>query len=447
MKAKKRAALWLTVCAAALSGLLFLLAREPDTKAAVTAETTVYPIVDLSVADIAAVKVENGSASFAVLQGPDGVEMVSRSANAYDATQMRAFLYAAAHITGSRRVTDASAFANYGADAPRATVTLYLADNAQRVLEVLADHPLGEGTYLYDKEGNAIYLVAREVAALFLRTEQDFIAHTLFPLSTREDYAQIERIVLQYGGTGRDYTVEQTDQGYSLTVPVRLRLSQDRVYANLLDPVLQLYADTILATDADPAAYGLDQPELTLTLTIAGETRRAVLRRTDGNRCLMADPDGHTVYQLDDAPLLSLLQDYTTLVGGSIVTYAAGDLQDVTLTRDGASLFLTFSGSGDSLSVRVGAAELDRAERTALLQALNGLTPTGELSASATGTPVFQWTATLRTGAVETVALLPLGQELYAVSINGEAAFVTDAQALSSLQTQFDALNDLEKKE
>ena len=138
MKAKKRAALWLALSVALLSGLLLLLLREPETQAADTAETTVYPIVDLSVADIAAVKVENGSTSFAVLQGPDGVEMASRSDNAYDATQMRAFLYAAAHITGSRRVTDAATFANYGADAPRATVTLYLADNTRRVLEVLA---------------------------------------------------------------------------------------------------------------------------------------------------------------------------------------------------------------------------------------------------------------------------------------------------------------------
>lgn len=440
MKTKIRAALALAVCVAVLGVLLAYVTYTPPQTAAEGQAAAVYAVVDRSPADILAVKVENAAAAYAILNSQSGLEMVSTAAGNYDAAQMRALVYTAGHISGSRKVTDAQTFGNYGLSTPRATVTLYLSDQTELRYRVLADHALEQSTYLYAEWEQAVYLIPREVAALFLRTQQDFISHTIFPLRAREDYAEIRQIELAYHGNGRDYTVQRTDQGDYLTAPVRLRITQERMTADLLDPLLQLYADEIVATQADLAQYGLDNPALTVTLTVGQKTYRAAFVREQDGHCLMADPAGDVVYRLEDAPLLMLLQDYSTLLGSGVVYYTAGELTDVTLTNGGQSLFMPVSGSGDTLSMQLGAQTLPKTLQTQLLEALNGLTPVGELAENVTGEPVFQFTARLRTGAQETVALIPVAQGMEAVSINGTSAFVTDGDALLTLQAVWDAL-------
>ena len=445
MKAKKRAVTVLAFCVLALGALLGWLLYRPqaDTPAAQTA--TVYEVVNLSPADIAAVKVENAQGAYAVLNGTAGVEMLSQAAATYDAAQLRALLYAAGHITGSRKVTQESAFDGYGLQNPRATVTLFLADGSQRQYQVLAENPLESSVYFFDEAERAVYLIPEEIAALFLRTAQDFISHTVFSLYSREDDSQIGQIMVEYHGSGRDYRLTRTDQGFYLTSPVQLRLSQANVYANVLDPMVQLYADQVVATNADLAQYGLDKPELTVTLTLTdGTTQRAVFLRTAENQCLMANPEGTVVYQLDDAPVLMLMQDYTALIGSGIVAYTGGDLQDVTLTLGDASMFLTWEGSGADLVVRKGETQLSPALRAQLLAALNGLTLVGELSAAPAADPAFAFTARLRSGTQETVALLPLGNDYFAVSINETTAFATDVKALQALQAVWEALSALQ---
>ena len=441
MKAKKRAVVVLALCVAALSALLGWLLYRPQAEAPAVQAATVYEVVNLSPADIAAVKVENAKENFAVLNGASGVEMISQTAASYDAAQLRALLYAAGHITGSRKVTEESAFNGYGLATPRATVTLFLADGSQRRFLVLAENPLENSAYFFDESARAVYLIPGEVAELFLRTAQDFISHTVFSLYSREDDSQIRQIMVEYHGNGRDYSLERTDQGFYLTSPVRLRLSQANVYANVLDPMVQLYADQVVATNADLAQYGLTKPELSITLTLKdGSTQRAVFLRTADHQCLMADPAGTVVYQLDDAPVLMLMQDYTALIGTGIVSYTGGDLQDVTLAVGGESVFLTWEGSGADLIVRKGEAQLSQEQSAQLLAALNGLTPVGELSTVPTVAPAIQFTARLRSGTQETVALLPLDNDYYAVSINGTAAFATDVKACKALQAVWESL-------
>jgi Na+/pantothenate symporter len=69
-----------------------------------------------------------------------------------------------------------------------------------------------------------------------------------------------------------------------------------------------------------------------------------------------------------------------------------------------------------------------------------------ELSKPEKAGPVIQWTANLSTGAQETVALWPLIEDLYAVSVNGTAAFATDAAAVQRLMTLWDDLTALEQR-
>ena len=444
MKAKLRAIVFLAAGILLCGGLLTWLLLPPAASVSTEAAATVYEVVNVPLTDLEAVKVENAQASFAVLNAPQGAEMVSESTGTYDESQLRALLYAAGHISGSRKVSDPKTFDGYGFSKPRATVTLYLADQTRKRFQVLMDNPAGQSTYLYAEDEQAIYLIPQEIAALFLRTEKDFLNHTVFPLSTQEDFDKIRQISLYYQSGGRDYTLEQTDQGFFLTAPVHLRLARAEVLNNLLYPLMQLYADEVVATNANLADYGLAQPELEISLTLDTKTIHAVLARTEGNRCYLAEKGGSVVYRLDDAPMLMLLQDYTALLGSGIVRYAAGDITDITLTDQGASLFVPFSSDETAPTAKVGSVSIPAEVQAQLMQALNQLTPVAELNESVTNEPVFQWTANLRSGVRETVALIGITEDVYAVAINGEATFATDAAALQRLHAVWDSLNALE---
>ena len=124
MKAMKRAAIALSLCVAALGALLGWLWWAPRPQAPAQETATVYEVVNIAPAQLAAVKVENASDAFAVFNGPQGLEMVSQAAATYDNAQLGELVYAAGHISGSRRVTDAATFESYGLSTPRATVTV-----------------------------------------------------------------------------------------------------------------------------------------------------------------------------------------------------------------------------------------------------------------------------------------------------------------------------------
>ena len=172
MKALKRSVIVMGAVCVLLGALLaFLLLWAPP--AAVTSgETAVETFVDVPLSRLAAVMIENRKTSYAVMQTPAGPEVISRFQADYDDTQLKALLYAASHLSGSRKNTDASTFSNYGIDAPRATVTLVLADQSKRVVQVLAPNPVDGNVYLYDADGGAVYLASASVAELFLGTSR-----------------------------------------------------------------------------------------------------------------------------------------------------------------------------------------------------------------------------------------------------------------------------------
>ncbi|NLA53676.1 MAG: DUF4340 domain-containing protein, partial [Clostridiales bacterium] len=330
MKTKLRLVFALALLNLILAGMILLLFQSEPAQTTSAAVNTVYEVTNFSASDILAVKVENEQTSFAVMQNGPTLEMVSINRGEWDQSQLRAFVYAAGHISGSRKVQDEAKFDAYGLDSPRSDISIFMADGSEKKYRVLADNPLDRSTYFYSQEDNAVYLVAREVADLFLRTEKDFVSHTVLWVKSEADYADIEKISIRLMGKGRDYTVEKTDRGYFLTSPVFIRLPQERVLADLLGSILRLYADDIIDIRAQPAAYGLDEPDMILSVTGNNQTQTAVFRLEQNNTSLMAQPEGSVIYRLDADPVVMLMQDYTTLMGSSIINYRAGELADLT---------------------------------------------------------------------------------------------------------------------
>ncbi len=443
MKAKKWSLVLLCLCNAVLIAFLgFLLTPEQEqTQSEETAP--VYEVVEISVADVLAVKVENTEGSFAILQAPTGVEMIAAQEASYDTSEMQAFLYASCHMTGSRKVTDESTFAQYGIDDPQSTVTVMMSDDSSITYQILSKNPIDQSSYVYDVQNNYIYQIAGEIADLFLRDVTAFISHTIFPLSSRDDYEGIESITFTAGTTGRDYQVVQTDQGYYLDEPYRMRLSSAIVNGNLIDVLMVLYADDILAIDADLSVYGFDEPLMTVSMVMNDETYQAVFAQDEQGNYMMANPQTQTVYQIDSDNVTMLMLDYTNLLGGSVVSYAVGDVADITLTMGEESVFLVLQGTGTELVVTSGNQSIDESLQAELVTALNQIDPVGEWTApdSVLETQsVLTLRVTFQNGVVETVAFYDVGDDLYAVAVDGEAHFVCDKETVDTLTAVVDAL-------
>jgi len=441
VKTKKTAALILLFVNVLLTVCLCVLLNNAMTQSPTTAampETVLHHVTDFSVADVAAVMIKNEKASYAIMQSGAQVEMITTIPGSYDPSQMRALLYASSAITSSRKIEDETQFAQYGFDAPRAQVTVYLADGSAEVLSVLENNPLDESCYLYSQAHNAVYLVSSDITDLFLRTEQDFLSHTVFSLRSADDLPALTRVTLNPGRHGRAYTLSATDQGYYITSPIRHRLSADQVYTNIYVNLVTLYADEVVASGVSLADYGLDNPDLEIEIAMGDTTEQAVFLLSDNDTALMAQKGGSTVYRLSDSPVLMLMQDYTTLLGGSIISYGAGDIAEMTMTGAGRTATLTFTGSSTELSVKNGETALDRETVSALLQALNQVVPYAELTGSVTQEAALEITLMLRSGTSETVALTDIGQGLYAVSINGVANFATGEESFTALNSLFD---------
>ena len=442
MKAKKIAVLSLVIVNVLLVSWLSLLlaGRQDAPQAAVqTPEAVIHAVTDFSVADVAAIMIKNESASYAIMQSGAQVEMITAVPGSYDPSQMRALIYAASSITSSRKIEDESAFAQYGFDSPRAQVTVYLADGTSEVLSVLADNPLDASCYLYSQAHNAVYLVSSDITNLFLRSEQDFLSHTVFSLRTADDLPKLSRVTV-YPKGGRNYTLSSTDQGYYITAPIRHRLAADQVYTNVYVNLVTLYADEVVASGVPLADYGLDKPDLEVEIELNDSKERAVFRLSDNDTAFMAAKSGNTVYRLSDAPVLMLMQDYTALLGGSIVSYGAGDIAEMTIRTAQKSATLTFTGSSTELIVKNGDSALDKEAVSAVLQALNQIVPYAELTGNMQTEPVLSMTILLRSGTQERIELSDIGQGLYAVSINGTANFATGSDSFAQLDALLDTL-------
>jgi len=442
VKAKKAAVLFLLIVNALLcSWLAFLLAGAQDAPqtALQAPEAVLHTVTDFSVADVAAVMIKNQNASYAIMQSGAQIEMITAVPGSYDPSQMRALIYAGSSITSSRKIEDEALFAQYGFDNPRAQVTIYLADGTSEVLSVLEDNPLDASCYLYSQAHHAIYLVSSDITSLFLRSEQDFLSHTVFSLRSADDLPSLSRVTL-FPRNGRTYTLSSTDQGYYITAPIRHRVSADQVFTNVYVNLVTLYADEVVASNVSLSEYGLDKPDLEVQITMGDKTERAVFVLSDNDTALMAEKGGHTVYRLSDSPVLMLMQDYTALLGSSIISYGAGDIAEMTIEDGRKTATLTFTGSSTELIVKSGEQTLEKETVSSVLQALNQILPYAELTGSIQGETRLSISVMLRSGTQERIELMDIGQGLYAVSINGTANFATGIESFSALSSLLDML-------
>ena len=155
----------------------------------------------------------------------------------------------------------------YGLDAPRRRITVWekaptAQEATQHELLLGAEAPDGQGIYARLAEGPVIYLVGNTEA-------QRIMTKTAFDLRNKKIFAftadKVQKMHVQYPTT--NFTVERRGNAWKLTEPQKQDISQRWKVDNVLYELSTLeYAKIVADSPDDRSRYGLDAPQVQITL-------------------------------------------------------------------------------------------------------------------------------------------------------------------------------------
>lgn len=435
MRAKIRAARILSILCLCLGAAVFLLWRYTPAVSGAVQQPDVHEIINIPVGEVTAIAVTNDKASFGVMQKGNVLEVVSPVQGSYDHSQLRTLIYAACHLTGSRKNSDPESWKDYGYGNAQSVVSLFRQDGSVESFTVLMQSPIDQNYYVFSESQQAVYLVSKQDAQLFLRAEKDFFTRSIFPVITAANYGGLESVSLSYGGNGRDYTLEQQGGVFRLTSPIVQRVPTVAALQELLNYISALYSDEFIAENADYSQYNFDNYALKISMTFEGRQHTALLLDEGGDSCLMLNPDSGNLYRVTGSNLALLMRDYLVLLDGKAYNYSVGDLRSLTVTTGGKSRLYEISGQGEELTAAYDDQKLNSAELIALMKVLNGAAIARELSPEETvqGQPVLTLSFTMKSGSVEQVDFIAASQDSYYVRVNQITNFTISAATLTHI--------------
>jgi len=155
----------------------------------------------------------------------------------------------------------------YGLDAPRLRITLWekaptAQEATQHTLVFGSDAPDGQGVYVKLGEGSVIYLVGTAEA-------QRIMSKTAFDLRNKKILAstteKVQKIHVQYPSSR--FTVERHGNTWKLIEPQKQDIPQGWKVDHMLYELSTLeYAKIVADSAADSSHYGLDAPQVEVTL-------------------------------------------------------------------------------------------------------------------------------------------------------------------------------------
>jgi hypothetical protein len=304
---------------------------------------------------------------------------------------------------------DAPDLAGFGLAPPRLALAFRTADGAGRRLAIGTSTPTGDNLYAQVDAG-PVLLIASFLEATFDRTAFDLRDKRVVAF----DAAGAVSLTIETGGETRRFA--RRDGAWIIEAPVALRgdhAAIDAIVTGLASGrLLEVAAETI----EDPAAYGLDTPEVTAAVT-DGETTATLLvgGPADEGRYARA-ADRPAVFVIPDTLVETLARPIDELRTRDVFDVRPLTATRLEITRDGGTLALE-RVEGEEPAWRT--ANGDEIEATLGDDALTALT---NLRAAvflderhpALAAPTLTVTATLDDGRTETVVFAREGDDVFA---------------------------------
>ncbi len=480
MQAKKKqliifAVVFVVLLAAVV--VLLLLPNGEDETAETSSTTSSSDSITLWTyedSDVVSISVENPYGDFTMV--PDGEDsFIIEELSAYDAyTTKYTYFTSSVLELAAESVVEESAedLDKYGLSDPQATVVITLEDGTVSTF-MLGDVSVDDVSYYGKVEGDdTVYLIDMYTSGYVLQSQYEYISRSLTEGSetvTNDDgeeetvsptlsYLQITRADLDYPITivpsdDADETEGLTVSGYTITSPVVIDVGYDQS-STYLDTTIGMAADSIVGTantDAELAAYGLDNPSMTLVIQLDDTRTRMKFGsaiesdgEVTGYYMMTATTDLVYIMAADDVPWMTV--QVSELMSTTLLNPVITTVSSLTVNVNGTDYVFTLSGEEDGsasdLDIRYNGQQIVTEQFQNYYMVLISLEAVDILPEDVSSDPEVTITYHYIDEEKEddVVSLIPMTDRRYAVRVNGRDDFIVYATSVQKIESDLQTL-------
>ncbi len=391
-----------------------------------------FVVTDIAVADLAGTIIQNDQMSLGILQNGTELELITEDTGTFDLSQLRTLIYALCHMTASLEFTEEDKWEDFGMSEPTTLISLFLSDGTTQEYALLDQNAIDGSYYFYSEVDNKVFLVGEIIGDMLSGGYANFYAKTVFPTINGSNYTYLERVYVE-NVDGSSYELMQKDGGFYMTSPIQQKVSLANVVTGWLPYVGGLYADEVVATNADLSDYGFDAYDLRITMTVSGqEYIGAMLVEEDGS-ILFGDELTGSVYRAAEVEYNSISQSYISFFGGKAFQYAMGDIAEITATSDLGRTSFAITQQDQSVTVVANGVSMESDDTNDLVKAINGVsieraaTDVGEMAV------VLEMTFRFISGIQDKVVIGQTANGEYCVAINDIVNFMVTEDSVMTL--------------
>ena len=217
--------------------------------------------------------------------------------------------------------------ADFGMDAPRATVRVRFNDDTTATIRVGSDAPAEAGAYISFGSSDAVYLVSGEAVDSFLYSVNEFVSLEI--TASSPDVDSSEPIYLTVSGShypepitiepNKDEAINAT---YVVTSPVSMFANATESY-DIAGAVRGLNAESVVCvnpTDSQLSSYGLSEPYAAIEASYPDTDITLYSSAPDDNAIVyIYNPDKDIVYTIEVGAVTWAKTGIDMLVPGSVI--------------------------------------------------------------------------------------------------------------------------------
>ena len=416
-----------------------LVKRSGEKEAPEAPEVAYYLTAYESAEDVLAVVVENETGNLTIIHS-NGTWFTDTSLPGIepDPDAVSELFSAVSRIRMNGRVDGADASdPQFGLVSPAATI--FVEDQSENGIHFLVGNrtPDQKAFYVCASGGTEVFTLSESYAQPFLG---DVTQYLDLKVLTGMDPAKLTQIGVS-DAAGVRFSLKATGTGnvtgmkyYSLQQPVRIPLGASLFRENILSPMEQMRAVSVLAP---PETVTEKEAVKVLTLESEdGSTETFLIGETAEGLTGVTDTQTGVVYLVPPEQLSWMDADAVRLLGGKLLSLNAGETEQIVLEADGNRIVYDLSGSGQNLSVKANGQEMDNAEFSAhILDSLNRITIQGiEKEGMTDNGEVLRCTILTGKGEEKTELVFDeVSDRKCRVSVNQTEAFECDRSSLQPL--------------
>jgi hypothetical protein len=300
-------------------------------------------LFEFSPGDVTAVTLTYADREIALQREGDGWRLTKPSEMPADTTAANNLVNAIAECEVVKDVAEGSAdLAQYGLDKPLVTIKVSLKDRALPTISVGKNTPVGFSTYVQRGDDKKIVLTSSAFRSGMDKQVKDLRDKTILSFAD----ADVNQIELR--GPDRLVRLSKTKDGWQIDEPGPFKADATAVRSLL--STLRAMRATDFPSDhpTDLAQFGLDTPQLVVTLRVGTNNTEQTLRlgkKTDKNELYVQTAAAPTVYTVSDWALRDLEKSANDLRDKTVLAFDRDAVTAVEVRRRGEEAFRLVRGA------------------------------------------------------------------------------------------------------